>query len=342
MEQVVQQAADKSQPENSQPSAQSSLNPQQFAQAAGIPQAPIIPPDMEAVRCDLCGQDNYLVIYKGALKADEGCSAETYKSSGNKPTEDTIVKCNSCSLIYVNPRLKGEKIVEGYSEGTDENFVSQVKGRESTFLKGIQFIERFTKPGKILDIGTASASFLHVAKKRGWQVYGVEPNKWLCGWAHRNYGLYVQPGTIDSLNYPDGFFDVITLWDVLEHVPNPTWVLERCHRLLKPGGFLYVNYPDYESYASRVMKSKWIFLLSVHLYYFTRTTIDKMLQKTGFQTLKFRTHWQTLTLGYLVYRMQPYSKLLYRLGNAVVTLLHMKNLPFKYQLGQTGVIARKK
>jgi len=303
-----------------------------------------VPEIMESIMCELCGQDNYLVVYKGALKPEEGGSKveETYKSSGNKPSEDTIVKCNNCGLVYVNPRLKSEEIVEGYSEGSDENFVSQVKGRESTFLTGIKFIEQFAKPGRILDIGTASGSFLYVAKKRGWQVYGVEPNKWLCGWAQKNYGLYIQPGTIDSLNYPNGFFDVITLWDVLEHVPNPTQVLQRCHSLLKPEGFVYVNYPDYNSYASRIMKGRWIFLLSVHLYYFTRETIAKMLEKTGFQTLNYRTHWQTLKLGYLVCRMRPYSMLLYKLGNFFVNILRLKNFPFKYQLGQTGVIARKK
>lgn len=299
---------------------------------------------MEYVRCDLCGQDNYLVVYKGALKAEEGArkAAEVYKSSGNRPSEDTIVRCNNCGLVYVNPRLKSENIIEGYSEGSDETFISQIGGREKTFMQGVNFIERFEKPGKILDVGTAGGSFLAMARKRGWQVYGVELNRWLCSWAGKHYGLHVQPGTIDSLDYPDSFFDVITLWDVLEHVPNPSEVLRKCHRLLKPGGFVYVNYPDYGSYAARIMKSKWVFLLSVHLFYFTRETIAKMLEKTGFQALSYRTHFQTLSLGYLVFRMQPYSKLLYRVGNFFVSLLRIRNLPIKYWLGQTGVIARKK
>ena len=298
---------------------------------------------METVRCDLCGHDNYLVVYKGALKDEEGSSSQdVFKSSGNRPSEDTIVKCNNCSLSYVNPRLKSDKIIEGYSEGADETFISQVKGRESTSLAGIKYIERFVKSGKILDIGTAGGSFLAVARKRGWQTYGVEPNKWLCEWAQKNYGLYIQPGTIDSLKYPDNFFDVITLWDVLEHVPNPSEVLQKCHALLKPGGFIYINYPDYNSYAARLMKSKWIFLLSVHIYYFTRSTIAKMLEKTGYQTLGYRTHFQTLNLGYLVTRMKPYSNILYKLGNLGTGILHIKNFPIKYWLGQTGVIARKK
>ncbi len=298
--------------------------------------------NMENIRCDLCGQDNYLVVYKGALKEEEGCSAEVFKSSGHGVSEDTIVKCNNCSLAYVNPRVKAEKIIDGYSQGSDEAFVSQIKGREATSLAGIKYIEKFSKPGKILDIGTAGGTFLAVAKKRGWQVSGVEPNKWLCDFSQRHYGIYIQPGTIEDLKYPDGHFDVITMWDVIEHVPNPTEVLQKCHRLLKPGGFIYLNYPDYNSYAARLMRGKWIFLLSVHIYYFTRLTIKKMLEKTGYQTLNYRTHFQTLNLGYLVTRMKPYSKLLYKLGNLGTGLLHIKNFPIKYWLGQTGVIARKK
>ncbi len=299
---------------------------------------------MQYVKCDLCGQDSYLVVYKGALKAEEGAkkAAEVYKSSGNRPSEDTIVKCNSCGLVYVNPRLKSEEIIEGYSEGSDETFISQIGGREKTFMQGVKFIERFAKPGKILDVGTAGGSFLAMARKRGWQVYGVELNRWLCGWAQTHYGLHVQPGTIDDLKYPDNFFDVITLWDVLEHVPNPSEVLKKCHRLLKPGGFIYLNYPDYGSYAARLMGRRWVFLLSVHIYYFTRKTIARVLEKTGFQPLSYRAHFQTLSLGYLVFRMQPYSRLLYRIGNLFVSLLHIKNFPVKYWLGQTGVIARKK
>jgi len=297
---------------------------------------------MEHITCDLCGQDNYLVVYKGTLKEEEGTAANVFKSSGHARSEDTIVKCNNCSLAYVNPRLKAEKIISGYTQGSDDAFVSQIKGRESTSLAGIKYIEKFSRPGKILDIGTAGGTFLAIAKKRGWQVYGVEPNKWLCDFAQKHYGIYIQPGTIDNLNYPDGHFDVISLWDVLEHVPNPTEVLQKCHRLLKPGGYLYLNYPDYNSYASRVMKGRWIFLLSVHIYYFTRSTIAKMLEKTGYQTLNYRTHFQTLNLGYLVTRMKPYSKILYKLGNLGTSLLHIKNFPIKYWLGQTGVIARKK
>ena len=304
-----------------------------------------LPDGMELTNCDLCGKNDFKIVYRGALKAEEGSSKKAevvYKSSGHAHSTDTIVTCSNCSLSYVNPRLKPEEIIAGYSEGSDETFVSQSSSREATFQSGVKFIEQFAKPGKILDVGTAGGSFLYSAKKRGWQVYGVEPNKWLCEWAKKKYDIYIQPGTIDDLNYPEGFFDAITLWDVIEHVPNPSEVLRKCHRLLKPGGCIYLNYPDYGSYVSRIMGKRWVFLLSVHIYYFTRETIAKILQKEGFSPLKYRTHFQTLTLGYLVYRMSEYSKLLCKLGNFWIKLFRMQNFPIKYWLGQSGIIARKK
>ena len=114
-------------------------------------------PDAEFVPCNLCGLNTYTVVYKGHLKEDEGApdAKKVYKSSGAQRSEDTIVKCKNCDLVYVNPRLKSESIIEGYTEGEDATFVSQVTGREATFRQAIKFIERFSKPGKILDVGTA-------------------------------------------------------------------------------------------------------------------------------------------------------------------------------------------
>lgn len=297
--------------------------------------------DYEYVVCNLCGSDNYVIVHKG-IPDEKGSPQEKYKSSGNQVAQDQIVRCKECGLIYVNPRLKEDIIVKGYSEGSDETFVSQKKGREITFNRSLELIEKYGRKGKILDIGTAGGSFLHVAQKRGWQVYGVEPNKWLCEWAKKSYKLDIKQGTIFNNRFEDNFFDVVTLWDVLEHVSDPTKVLKECNRILKKGGILVVNYPDIGSWISRVMRSKWVFLLTVHLYYFTPKTIKKILAKNGFAVLKIKPHFQKLSLGYLVYRMRAYSKLLHTLGKAFVDTLRFHNIQVPYWLGQTLVIARKK
>lgn len=296
---------------------------------------------IEHVKCDLCGSNNYKIVYKG-VPDEEGDIAEKYKSSGNEISADQIVKCNKCGLMYVNPRLNPKLIIKGYSEGSDENFVSQAKGREKTFRKSLKFIEKYAKKGKILDIGTAGGSFLYVAREKGWKVYGIEPNKWLCKWGKKHYNLDIEQGTIFDVKYKSNYFDVVTLWDVLEHTPNPKEVLIEVNRILKRGGLLVVNYPDIGSWIARLMRSKWIFLLTVHLYYFTPKTIKKMLNKTGFDMFKIKPYFQTLSLGYLVFRMKPYSKFLHKVGDKLVKLLRIGNIQIPYWLGQTLVLARKK
>ncbi|MBU0461267.1 MAG: class I SAM-dependent methyltransferase [Nanoarchaeota archaeon] len=298
---------------------------------------------LEKVKCNLCGSDDYKIVYKAKYDREKDVDLkQKFRSSGDETLIDQVVKCRNCGLIYVNPRLKSSLIVEGYSEGSDETFVSQAKGRELTFAKCLKLIEKYKKKGKILDIGTAGGSFLYVAKKAGWDVYGCEPNKWLCDWGKKHYSIDIKPGTVFDQKYPSNHFDVVTLWDVLEHVPDPKSVLEECQRILKKGGILVVNYPDIGSWLAKVMRSKWIFLLSVHLFYFTPKTIRKILDKTGFDTVKIRPHFQKLALGYLMFRMKAYSKLLHKTGSAVTKALRMENQQIPYWLGQTLVIAKKR
>ncbi len=298
---------------------------------------------MENVKCEICGSDDYKIVHK-ARYGDETQDdlVEKYRSSGDETLIDQIVKCKNCGFMYVNPRVKAELIFEGYSGGEDPTFVSQARGRELTFAKSLKLIEKHAKKGKIYDVGTAGGSFLHVARKNGWEVYGCEPNKWMCSWAKKHYGLDITPGDLFTKKYPDNYFDVLTLWDVLEHVPNPKETLVECNRILKKGGLLVVNYPDIASGISRLMSRKWVFLLSVHLFYFTPKTVRMILDKTGFETLLIKKHFQKLALGYLTFRMKQYSNLLHKIGGKMVNLLKAGDVQVPYWLGQTLVLAKKK
>ena len=300
---------------------------------------------MEEVSCNLCDSDDFDIIYPakyGQVTQQE--LAEKFRSSGDELLLDQLVQCQRCGFKYVNPRIKSDLILKGYSEGTDENFISQAKFREITFDKSLKYIEKCTKgnQGKIYDIGTAGGSFLQAAKKRGWEVYGTEPNEWLCNWCKKNYGVDLHQGDLFSNQFDSGFFDVVTLWDVLEHVPDPTKNLSEIRRILKSNGLLIVNYPDVGSWISKLMGRRWIFLLSVHLFYFDRRTIAKMLNKVGFDVIKIKPHFQTLSLGYLFFRMKSYSQLLHNLGMPIIKVLKLNNLQIPYWLGQTLVIAKKK
>jgi len=296
----------------------------------------------ETISCNICNSTEYTVVYP-SLPIENDDPVKRFKSSGDEPSRDQTVKCAGCGLVYVNPRLKPEHIVGGYSEGSDERFVSQAKGRELTFDRQLKFIEKHhPQKGKILDIGTAGGSFLGVAKRRGWDVIGIEPNKWLCEWGRKNYGIDIRQGTLFDHKFPDNSFDCVTLFDVLEHVPDPTKVLQEINRILKPGGLLVVNYPDFNSFWSKLLKRKWVFILTVHLFYFTPQTITKILEKTGYAPFVIKKHWQTLAFGYLASRFEPYSKLIAKIATRIVATLGMNDWQVPYWLGQTLVLARKR
>lgn len=296
------------------------------------------------IDCNLCGSDNFKIIYKAKDNADSqgDCLTRKFRSSGDEALIDQMVTCRNCGLSYINPVLDEPDILMGYSEGADEVFVSQNRARERTFKKCLKAIGAQNGQGKkILDIGTAAGAFLHVARQKGWQVYGCEPNEWMCRWAKEHYGLDIVKGTVFDLFFEDSFFDVITLWDVLEHTSDPKQVLRRCFRLLKPRGLLIINYPDIGSWIARLMGRRWVFLLSVHLFYFTKKTISSMFRETGFAALKFRPHFQYLKLDYIFQRAKPYIGPAANFFLKITDLLRLGNLLVPYWMGQTLVLARK-
>ncbi len=298
---------------------------------------------LENVVCNICGADDYKVIYPpryDMAKPEE--LKQSFRSSGDEILVDQLVRCRQCGLQYLTPRIKQDIIIDAYSEGSDETFISQAEAREKTFEKCLDIIERFaSNRGKILDVGTAGGSFLKVAQSRGWQVTGCEPNRWLAEWGKRHYGIDIFPGTIFDMNLPRNNFDVVSLWDVLEHTPDPKKVLQECFRVLKPNGLLVVNYPDISSFVARLMGRKWVFLLSVHLYYFTLPTIKVMLEQAGFQVIKHRKHWQSLQLDYILFRMKPYLPILPDLGRKFAQIIGLRKAHVPYWVGQTLILARK-
>ncbi len=297
---------------------------------------------LERVCCNQCGSDGYDVIYGPRYNAANPDKIEnSFRSSGDEVLVDQLVRCRECDLQYLNPRLRSNIVLEAYSSGSDDNYVSQVQARERTFKKCLETIERYVpQRGKILDVGTGAGAFLYVAKSGGWQVAGCEPNRWLCEWGKGHYDVPIHAGTPFDMNLKDASFDVVTLWDVLEHTSDPKALLQECRRILKPKGLLAVNYPDIGSLVARLMGRKWVFLLSVHLYYFTSGSVSKMLIRTGFQPVMQQRHWQYLELGYILYRMRPYLSWMAKMGASLVGAMNLQSLQIPYWMGQRLVLAR--
>jgi 2-polyprenyl-3-methyl-5-hydroxy-6-metoxy-1,4-benzoquinol methylase len=300
-----------------------------------------------AIACPLCGGDDYSVLspsqYPGDVTAEQ--LQQAFSASSDEKLMDQLVRCSGCALVYVNPRIDDALLVESYESAVDPAFIEQNPERIRTFSKLLKKtlprVGYQPPPGaRLLDVGCAGGAFLVAAREYGFTVTGVEPSRWLAESGRTQYGLDIRPGILSAGMFPDERFDVITLWDVIEHVTQPTELLGSIHRLLKPNGLLLVNYPDFGSWMARMLGQRWPFLLSVHLLYYTRATITLQLQRAGFKPVRIQPHFQSLKLGYVLKRMGPYVALS-RPIRSIIEGVGLGNLPVTYNMGQTLVVARK-
>jgi SAM-dependent methyltransferase len=300
-------------------------------------------PVLEHVPCNVCGADDSDIIYP-ARYADGSARdmVRTFRASGDELLIDRLVRCRHCGLEYVNPRPHAADIVDAYSRGDDPAYVSQVDARERTFSDAIARIESLhPRRGRLLDVGTAAGAFLAAARARGWTVDGCEPNRWMAEWGSQHYGLNIRPGEIFDQDFPPESFDVVTLWDVIEHTPDPARVIDHVADLVKPGGLLVVNYPDRGTWLARLLGRRWPFLSSVHLYYFTRSTISRLLESHGFGVVTMTPHVQRLELDYLLSRAEVVSASLAKTSRRLTAMLGLSTRQAPYWIGQTFVAARR-
>ena len=300
-------------------------------------------PLLEEIPCDLCGSTEVDVLRPAAPETRSSHDlVRIFRASSDVPLADRLVRCKSCDLVFVSPRVHAPTIVASYAEGEDPTFVSQAGARERTFGQSVERIEALLGgPGSVFDIGTAGGSFLAAARARGWKVDGCEPNKWLAAWGKKHYGIDIRPGSLTEQDLEGAKYDVVTLWDVVEHLPQPSEIIARAKQMVKPGGYLILTFPDFGSPSARMLGRFWPFLSSVHLFYFSKATIARMLKKAGFEVVRTAAHTQELELSYLLLRagdvlgrpMRALSRLVHKLpaGKAHVS----------YRLGQTFVAARR-
>tara|TARA_B100001964_G_C14092527_1_gene535444 strand:+ start:77 stop:997 length:921 start_codon:yes stop_codon:yes gene_type:complete len=232
----------------------------------------------EDVKCNLCGADDYNIIYK----------IRGYN----------IVKCNICQLMYVNPRLDKGTLASMYDEGyyvghykdKYQDYIAESGWRYKFYEKRLSEVEHLCRRrDKILDIGAATGFFLDVARKRGWDTYGVEVSAFSSKYARDKLGLNVNTGDLLHTKLPTNYFDVVTLWDVIEHLHYPKESLLKVNNLLKDGGLLVVDTINIDSFCAKAFKEGFRLIEpSMHIFYFSTRTLIKMLQHCDFEVIKVR------------------------------------------------------
>lgn len=145
---------------------------------------------------------------------------------------------------------------------------------------------RGLRPGRLLDVGSGRGRFLAAASAAGWDAVGIEFEPALARMARDRYGVEVVVG--DAVSAPvDGPFDVITMWHVLEHLPDPLAAIERARELLVPNGRLVVSVPNNDSWQARLGGDDWLHLdIPRHIYHFTPGSLTLLVERAGFRALR--------------------------------------------------------
>ncbi len=217
-----------------------------------------------------------------------------------------ITQCRSCGHVFDNPRPTLQALINFYSKpGKYDSWLVELGPRERLWRRRLRKIRSTKKPGTLLDVGTGIGQFLSLARNDYSEVYGTEVSATAVEIAREKYGLSLFHGTIDDLVPQGRTFDNITLFHVLEHVPDPKAMLKTCHALLVPGGCLVIAVPN-EVASLRGFKRRLFSRLSkptnggslglprltldgsiseIHLSHFSPPVLARLLASTGFSVL---------------------------------------------------------
>ena len=235
--------------------------------------------------------------------------SEALGSSRTIISHSQILRCKKCHFGFAQVRPSDADLSQLYGKMKSDVYESEALGRSKTAHSHLRIIRQFLAKGRLLDVGCGSGEFLSCAADDGWEVYGIEPSESLSDSARKvldGRGELIN-GTFQNAPLPQSYFDAITLWDVLEHVPDPLAVMRACQSLLKPGGYLFVNVPDLDSLEARVLKGRWPLLLQEHLNYFNRSSLRLCGELASLTWRHFGRRPAYFSVGYVLYRMSQHS-----------------------------------
>lgn len=204
-----------------------------------------------------------------------------------------VYQCQSCRLIFMYPipNQTDQIYTSPYFNGANNGFgyinYEEDKDDESLeFSRYLDYIEKYCPDkGQLLDVGTATGTFLSAAQSRGWDVTGVEISDYAAA-KGREKKIPIITGTIEMNELPPNSFEVITFLDVFEHVPYPQQTLEKARQLLKTNGLLVFNLPDAGSWCAKILKKRWALIIPPeHLHLFNRKNFQYLLNSQGFHII---------------------------------------------------------
>lgn len=208
-----------------------------------------------------------------------------------------LSRCARCTHLFVATGVAPGALDDAYErdyyigDGSTrtgyEDYLANAPQRMRGFVQRLRELERYTAGrGRLLDFGCAVGLFVKVAADAGWDAIGLERSAWAADYGRKHFGLTIVSGNGDEGAAFTGQFDMVTMWDVLEHLENPRGVVGRAAEWVRPGGILALNTVDSAAFGARIAGVHWRHLAPPHhLQFFTRESLMHLLQACGFRLL---------------------------------------------------------
>ena len=207
----------------------------------------------------------------------------------------SILECLECRIAVTYPFPSEEELIRLYSCG---NYRTNTGKRFGVVIEYLVYLSRvlkrtrinkYVRPGRILDIGCGRGLFLDVMRNVGWNAIGTELNKETASYARKVYGLEILTGDLIKHKLDGESLDAININQVLEHLKNPNEILIECRRLLRKDGLLLISVPDLRSLQFVIGKENWFLLdLPFHLFHFTEEGLVDLLKTHGFEIRRIK------------------------------------------------------
>ncbi|MFC1883446.1 class I SAM-dependent methyltransferase [Thermodesulfobacteriota bacterium] len=217
----------------------------------------------------------------------------------------TYLRCRDCGLVSLFPKPSSDEYKTSYDEYLPEEAMEiekWAKTMEPVIARSVSLINTGFKdgPGKILDVGSGYGFFLKAMQLDGWETEGVEISETGRNYAVDKLGLKIYESPLEKLDLPENSYHVVTLFYVIEHVPDPLELVKKIKRIIKPGGMLLLRWPHTTPIVKMIgslSKNFDLYHTPYHLYDFSPRTIKRLLASCGFLDVETMIGGYTLPSG---------------------------------------------
>jgi len=223
----------------------------------------------------------------------------------------TVVECEDCGLRSLSPMPTLDHMIEINEETVHPFFNACLEDEESYrtyFEPKLNALQRAQPNGRLLDVGCGAGFFLDAARTRGYDVSGVDLSPVPAAHARDKLGLDVRVDSLYGLKAPAAKFDAVTIFQTIEHDPNPDALCAELYRIIRPGGVLMVTTPAADGFVARVMGRRWFGYRNVeHVSFFSQDSLRHALEEAGFEIeLLEIEHGKKLSMKYVFNRLINY------------------------------------